>query len=226
MKDDVKNLPVLKAKRFGVYTCHEWGTLKDAAKLMDERNISSLVVVGDEGQLRGIITRSDLVRACYTQAEWASQKVETCMNADVVTVELDEDNHQQIHVRRGDQPEASPPLPHVHCSYIVPTHYTDTALNRSAALTFYFTAAALLRYSPPSWYPSLLPPAALLISASWYPSLASPLAARSWRAASACSTACLRRCCPTSPPTSPSRCSSSSRWGSCSWHRGRYPLTV
>ena len=89
MRDDVKDLPVLKAKRFGVYTCHEHGTLKEAAKLMDDRNISSLVVVGDEGQLRGIITRSDLVRACYTQAEWASQKVETCMITDVVTVELD-----------------------------------------------------------------------------------------------------------------------------------------
>lgn len=89
MRDDVKDLPVLKAKRFGVYTCHERGALKEAAQLMDDRNISSLVVVGDEGQLRGIITRSDLVRACYMQVEWASQPVKACMNADVVTVELD-----------------------------------------------------------------------------------------------------------------------------------------
>jgi CBS domain-containing protein len=89
MRDDVKDLPVLKAKRFGVYSCHERGTLKEAAKLMDDRNISSLVVVGDKGQLRGIITRSDLVRACYQQADWATQKVGTCMITDVVTVELD-----------------------------------------------------------------------------------------------------------------------------------------
>jgi len=89
MKDDIKDLPVLKAKRFGVYTCHEHCMLKDSAKLMDGRNISSLVVVGDEGQLRGIITRSDLVRACYQQSDWATLKVDTCMNADVVTVDLD-----------------------------------------------------------------------------------------------------------------------------------------
>ncbi len=89
MIDDVKDLPVLKAKRFGVYTCHERCTLKDCAKLLDSRNVSSLVVVGDEGQLRGIITRSDLVRACYQQLDWAAQKVDAWMNADVVTVELD-----------------------------------------------------------------------------------------------------------------------------------------
>lgn len=89
MIDDVKDLPVLKAKRFGVYTCHERCTLKDCAKLLDSRNVSSLVVVGDEGQLRGIITRSDLVHACYQQLDWAAQKVDAWMNADVVTVELD-----------------------------------------------------------------------------------------------------------------------------------------
>ena len=89
MRDDVKDLPVLKAKRFGVYTCHQRGTLKEAARLMNDHNISSLVVIGDEGELSGIITRSDLVRACYGHADWATHKIETCMNADVVTVELD-----------------------------------------------------------------------------------------------------------------------------------------
>ncbi|MEZ4555599.1 MAG: CBS domain-containing protein [Caldilineaceae bacterium] len=46
-----------------MYSCHEAHTLKDAATLMNERNISSLVVVDDDGALRGIITRSDLVRS-------------------------------------------------------------------------------------------------------------------------------------------------------------------
>ena len=54
----MKEISVLKAKRFGVYSCHEAHTLKDAATLMNERNISSLVVVDDDGALRGIITRS------------------------------------------------------------------------------------------------------------------------------------------------------------------------
>ena len=85
----LKDIPVLKAKRFGVYTCHERSTLKEAAQVMDSRNISSLVVVGDEGQLRGIITRSDLVRACYSHESLAGLTVQEFMNPDVVTIGLD-----------------------------------------------------------------------------------------------------------------------------------------
>lgn len=90
----MKDISVLKAKRFGVYSCHEAHTLKDAAKLMNERNISSLVVVDDDGALRGIITRSDLVRACYWQKDWAIQVVRNYMNPDVVTVPLDATLHR------------------------------------------------------------------------------------------------------------------------------------
>lgn len=85
----LKEIPVLKAKRFGVYTCHEDSTLKEAAKLLDERNISSLVVVGDEGELSGIITRSDLVRACYNSASLNGLSVQEYMNPNVVTIGLD-----------------------------------------------------------------------------------------------------------------------------------------
>ncbi len=85
----MRDLPVLKAKRFGVYSCHEDHTLHRAAQLMNSRNISSLVVVDDDGLLRGIITRSDLVRAAYWQADWAGQIVRNYMNPDVVTVPLD-----------------------------------------------------------------------------------------------------------------------------------------
>ena len=85
----LKEIPVLKAKRFGVYTCHVNSTLKEAAKLLDERNISSLVVVGDEGELRGIITRSDLVRACYNNASLNGLSVQEYMNPNVVTIGLD-----------------------------------------------------------------------------------------------------------------------------------------
>ena len=85
----LREISVLKAKRFGVYNCHEDSTLKEAAVLLDGRNISSLVVVGDEGQLRGIITRSDLVRACYENVDWSHLDVRDFMNANVVTIGLD-----------------------------------------------------------------------------------------------------------------------------------------
>jgi CBS domain-containing protein len=85
----MKDLPVLKAKRFGVYHCNQEDTLKQAARLMNGRNISSLVVVDDGGRLRGIITRSDLVRAAYWEPDWAGKRVRNYMNPDVVTVPLD-----------------------------------------------------------------------------------------------------------------------------------------
>ena len=85
----LKEIPVLKAKRFGVYTCHENSSLREAAKLLDQRNISSLVVVGDEGELCGIITRFDLVRACYNSASLKGLSVKEYMNPNVVTIGLD-----------------------------------------------------------------------------------------------------------------------------------------
>ncbi len=86
----MKEMSVLKAKRFGIYTCDEDDTLKAAARKMTERNISCLVVVDDSGKLRGIITRTDLVRACYQTDAWATHKVRDYMARDVVTVEVQE----------------------------------------------------------------------------------------------------------------------------------------
>lgn len=86
----MKDLSVLKAKRFGIYSCHVDDTLMTATRAMAERNISSLVVVDEAGALLGIITRTDLVRACHRKADWATERVQDWMNADVVTVGLDE----------------------------------------------------------------------------------------------------------------------------------------
>ena len=85
----MKNTPVLRAKRFGIYSCHAGDTLKVAARVMNARNISALVVVNHEGLLEGIITRTDLVRACYASDEWEYALVDEYMNHDAVTVELD-----------------------------------------------------------------------------------------------------------------------------------------
>lgn len=57
---------------------------------MRQHNISALVVVNETGDLVGVITRTDLVRACYQQPDWMTQSVRDYMNADVVTVFLDD----------------------------------------------------------------------------------------------------------------------------------------
>ncbi|MGL4647913.1 MAG: CBS domain-containing protein [Caldilineaceae bacterium] len=86
----MKNTTVLKAKRFGIYSCYAGDTLKTATRLMNARNISALVVVDAEGFLDGVITRTDLVRACYETTAWADALVEEYMTPDPVTVNLDE----------------------------------------------------------------------------------------------------------------------------------------
>jgi CBS domain-containing protein len=86
----MKSMTVLKAKRFGIYSCYSSDTLRTAARTMNARNISALVVVDVEGYLNGVISRTDLVRACYETPDWADALVEEYMTSDVVTVGLDE----------------------------------------------------------------------------------------------------------------------------------------
>jgi CBS domain-containing protein len=82
----VDNLTVLQAKRYGVYSCSEDVTLVYAAQLMVQEDVSGLVVTDQEGNLVGIITRTDLLRAFRTSPEWRNQRVGDFMNRDVVTV--------------------------------------------------------------------------------------------------------------------------------------------
>ena len=88
--NQIKDIYVLRAKRFGIYHCSTNCSLKQAATLLTERNISSLVITAANGELEGIITRTDLVRACYERDDWAEQHVRDYMNDSVVTVQLDD----------------------------------------------------------------------------------------------------------------------------------------
>ena len=85
----IRQLAVLEAKRLGVYTCQEREPLENAAAQMVDRDVSSLVVVDEEGALQGIITRTDLMRACYEHGEqWRGRSVAQHMNRQVVTVQM------------------------------------------------------------------------------------------------------------------------------------------
>jgi CBS domain-containing protein len=77
---------VIQAKRFGVFTCNQNKTLREAAQRMVEEDISALVVVDDEGLLTGIITRTDLLRALVEVEAWEDELVGKYMNPNVVTV--------------------------------------------------------------------------------------------------------------------------------------------
>jgi len=85
----IRQLTVLEAKRLGVYTCRGQEPLRQVAAQMVDRDVSSLVVVDEDGALQGIITRTDLMRACYEHAEaWRDRSVAQHMNRQVVTVQM------------------------------------------------------------------------------------------------------------------------------------------
>lgn len=77
---------VLEAKRYGIYSCTRETLLKEAAHTILEKDVSALVVVEDDGTLTGVISRTDLLRACTEREDWADQAVADYMSQDVVTV--------------------------------------------------------------------------------------------------------------------------------------------
>ena len=82
----MKNISVLAAKHLGVIACPTNATLFDAARMMDEEDISSIVMVDDEGYLSGILTRTDILRAALERPnDWSECSCPAWMTRDVIT---------------------------------------------------------------------------------------------------------------------------------------------
>lgn len=81
-----KNRTVLEAKRLEVFACAPDCTLREAAEHMTRREISALVVTDAAGDLQGIITRTDLIRAHLSHEDWKKRRVGDHMTREVVTV--------------------------------------------------------------------------------------------------------------------------------------------
>lgn len=83
----MKERTVLQAKRLGIVSCKRQDALGGIAQRMADDDISALVVVNPAGDLAGIISRSDLLRAYMENPEgWRTLPVEDFMTRDVVTV--------------------------------------------------------------------------------------------------------------------------------------------
>jgi CBS domain-containing protein len=80
------NQTALEAKRLGVFTCERCQDLGDAARTMADEDISALVITDEEGFLRGILSRTDLLRAAVTREDWRTQPIAQFMSQEVVTV--------------------------------------------------------------------------------------------------------------------------------------------
>lgn len=78
---------VLAAKGRDVATISRTASLADAAGLLAQRRIGALVVLGDSGEVSGILSERDLVRGLAAHgAALLDQPIDSLMTADVVTV--------------------------------------------------------------------------------------------------------------------------------------------
>ena len=84
-----KGRTVLQAKRYGISTCGRDATLLAVAQRMTSEEVGALAVVDEAGYLKGIITRTDLLRAHLEHDDWTSQRAGDNMSRDVLTVKTD-----------------------------------------------------------------------------------------------------------------------------------------
>jgi CBS domain-containing protein len=80
----------------------EQTNLDICARVMLEKEISSIVVVDNEGELKGIITKSDMVQA-YARHYPSKLKVDEYMTKKVITVAPDENLHMILLLMNGNQ---------------------------------------------------------------------------------------------------------------------------
>lgn len=81
----------------GVLTCQRETPIQDVARQMSEQDISALVVVDEDGNMIGLISRTDLVNArLYEQywKHWRGLTASHIMVTDVVSVRADESLQQ------------------------------------------------------------------------------------------------------------------------------------
>lgn len=78
-------------------TVDEQGDLNTCAKLMLDKEISSLIVVNEKGNLKGIFTKGDLV-GTYAQYYAGKNLVENYMTKHVFTVAPDETTHMVLSI--------------------------------------------------------------------------------------------------------------------------------
>ena len=76
----------------GVISCRRDTPVEEVAKTMDAKDISALVVVDDQGDAAGVISRTDLVNARFIQPylkHWRGMTAEHLMSKPVISISPD-----------------------------------------------------------------------------------------------------------------------------------------
>jgi CBS domain-containing protein len=83
-----------------VLTTTSGATVTDAARAMTEREVGSAVVVTDDGELEGIITERDVLRAVAAGRDLGGEVVADWMTSDPITVEADDPPSEVVALMR------------------------------------------------------------------------------------------------------------------------------
>lgn len=86
-RDSMKDKLVRDVMHRKVITCRVDTPLREVARLLDSEGINALVVVDEGGDLSGVVSQTDLVKAFDQQ--WESMVAEDVMTPDVVTIVAD-----------------------------------------------------------------------------------------------------------------------------------------
>lgn len=76
----------------GVISCRRDTPVEEVAKTMDAKDISAMVVVDDQGDAAGVISRTDLVNARFIQPylkHWRGMTAEHLMSKPVISISPD-----------------------------------------------------------------------------------------------------------------------------------------
>jgi CBS domain-containing protein len=98
----LNEVPVNEIMSTDLIKVEQQTNLDICARMMLEKEISSIVVVDNEGELKGIITKSDMVEA-YARHYPSKLKVDQYMTKKVITVAPDENLHMILLLMNGNQ---------------------------------------------------------------------------------------------------------------------------
>ncbi|WP_027184081.1 diguanylate cyclase domain-containing protein [Desulfovibrio inopinatus] len=97
MNQGIFDFPVSSAMSTPVYTATEAMVMDDAFKVLSDNNVTHLVVVDDLGGVKGILSRSCLMRNLGLEYFLEFKRVGDVMNPDVMTAPLDMKLSKAIH---------------------------------------------------------------------------------------------------------------------------------
>ncbi len=95
---------ILKDKGTEVATIKTEETIRDAVRILVEKNIGSLLVLDEKGSITGIITERDILKQCDRSVEsFKEKKVKEAMTKELIVASPDDDLDYAENIMTGNR---------------------------------------------------------------------------------------------------------------------------